>query len=87
MEENPKMKIELGSHTDARGSDAFNLKLSDKRAKASANYIVSQGIDESRIIGKGFGETQLMNEFTNGVKCSEAEHQLNRRTEYKVLEL
>lgn len=85
MKANPKMVIELGSHTDARGSDAFNLRLSDKRAKASAAYIVSQGIDEDRISGKGYGETQLINDCGNGVNCSEEEHQLNRRTEFKVL--
>jgi outer membrane protein OmpA-like peptidoglycan-associated protein/tetratricopeptide (TPR) repeat protein len=86
MQENPQMKIELGSHTDARGSDPFNLKLSDKRAKASAAYIVSQGIDEERISGKGYGETQLINSCTNGAKCSEEQHQLNRRTEFTVIE-
>lgn len=57
MNENPEMEIELGSHTDSRGSDASNLRLSDKRAKASASYIVKQGIDKSRITGKGYGET------------------------------
>ncbi len=85
MEENPKMEIELGSHTDSRGGDAFNLKLSDKRAKASAAYIVSQGISEDRISGKGYGETSIINKCGNGVKCTEAEHELNRRTEFKVI--
>ncbi len=85
MKENPNMIIELGSHTDARGSDAFNLKLSDKRAKASAEYITSQGISSDRITGKGYGETQLINQCTNGVKCSEEQHQINRRTEFKVI--
>lgn len=85
MKENPNMVIELGSHTDARGSDAFNLKLSDKRAKASAEYITSQGISADRISGKGYGETQLINQCTNGVKCSEDQHQINRRTEFKVI--
>jgi len=85
MNENPEMVIELGSHTDSRGGDAFNLKLSDKRAKASASYIVSQGIEEDRITGKGYGETQLINRCTNNVKCSESEHQLNRRTEFTIV--
>jgi outer membrane protein OmpA-like peptidoglycan-associated protein/tetratricopeptide (TPR) repeat protein len=86
MEENPSMKIELGSHTDSRGSDADNLVLSENRAKAAAEYIVSKGIAPDRITGKGYGETQLKNRCGNGVKCSEAEHQMNRRTEIKILD-
>jgi outer membrane protein OmpA-like peptidoglycan-associated protein/tetratricopeptide (TPR) repeat protein len=85
MKENPGIVIELGSHTDSRGSSQANMELSDKRAKASATYIVSQGIDESRINGKGFGETRLINKCKDGVKCSEAEHAQNRRTEFKVV--
>lgn len=87
MQENPGMKIELGSHTDARGSDESNFTLSDKRAKASAAYIVSKGIAADRITGRGYGESRLVNRCENGVKCSEAEHQLNRRTEFLVTEL
>jgi outer membrane protein OmpA-like peptidoglycan-associated protein/tetratricopeptide (TPR) repeat protein len=86
MEENPGMRIELGSHTDSRGSDADNLVLSDKRAQAAAEYIISKGIAADRITGKGYGETQLKNRCSNGVKCSEAEHQINRRTEIKILD-
>jgi outer membrane protein OmpA-like peptidoglycan-associated protein len=90
MKLNPELKIELGSHTDSRGNDAYNLSLSDKRAKASAAYIISKGISASRIKGKGYGETKL--------KVSDAEikaipkwddqekaHQLNRRTEFIVV--
>jgi outer membrane protein OmpA-like peptidoglycan-associated protein len=84
MQQYPKMEIELGSHTDARGSDASNASLSDRRAKSSAAYIVSRGIDAGRIKGKGYGETHLLNRCVNGVKCSEAEHQLNRRTEFII---
>ncbi|MTI20412.1 hypothetical protein E1176_05200, partial [Fulvivirga sp. RKSG066] len=84
MKENPGIEIELGSHTDSRGSASSNLRLSDKRAKASAQYIISQGIDESRIIGKGYGEQQLINKCSDGVPCSAEEHQLNRRTEFKI---
>jgi outer membrane protein OmpA-like peptidoglycan-associated protein/tetratricopeptide (TPR) repeat protein len=87
MRENPGMKIELGSHTDARGSDASNLSLSDRRAKASAAYIISQGISADRISGRGYGESKLVNQCGNGVKCSEADHQLNRRTEFIVVGL
>ena len=84
MQENPSLEIELGSHTDARGSASSNLRLSDKRAKASADYIVSQGIDALRIIGKGYGEATLLNRCGDGVTCSEDEHQQNRRTEFTI---
>ncbi len=84
MIENPDIIIELGSHTDSRGSDASNMTLSDKRAKSSAAYIVSKGIASDRIIGQGYGESMLVNECSNGVSCSEEMHQQNRRTEFKV---
>ncbi len=84
MNENPSIVIELGSHTDARGSDESNRILSDKRAKSSAAYIISQGILENRIKGKGYGESLLVNKCADGIKCSEPEHQQNRRTEFKV---
>ena len=85
MEQNPEIIIEVGSHTDARGSDKSNFTLSDNRAKSSAAYIVSRGIDEKRITGKGYGETMLVNKCGNNVKCSEKQHQQNRRTEFKVV--
>jgi len=84
MNEYPNLLIEAGSHTDSRGRDKYNLKLSDKRAKSTVDYIVSKGIDVSRITYKGYGETQLVNNCANGIKCSEEEHQLNRRTEFKI---
>lgn len=84
MQQYPKMEIELGSHTDARGSDASNASLSDRRAKSSAAYIVSKGIDGGRIKGKGYGESHLLNRCANGVKCTDVEHQLNRRTEFII---
>jgi outer membrane protein OmpA-like peptidoglycan-associated protein len=79
------VKVELGSHTDCRGSFAYNDRLSQHRAEAAVAYIVSKGIDPSRITAKGYGERQLLNRCADGVKCSEAEHQANRRTEVKVL--
>lgn len=82
--DNPTMKIELGSHSDARGSDQYNLDLSDKRAKAAANYIISQGIASDRLYGKGYGESLILNQCKNNVKCTEEEHQFNRRTEFKI---
>ncbi|SER02588.1 OmpA family protein [Pedobacter rhizosphaerae] len=85
MNENPTIWIELGSHTDSRGKDAYNLKLSQKRAESAVQYIISKGIDKNRITAKGYGETQLLNRCANGVECNDAEHQLNRRTEFKIV--
>jgi len=85
MTENPTIWIELGSHTDSRGKDAYNLSLSQKRAESAVAYIISKGINRNRIEAKGYGETQLLNRCANGVKCSETEHQLNRRTEFKIV--
>lgn len=82
--EHPGITVELGSHTDARGSDKYNLELSDRRAKSSRQYIVSKGVSEDAITYKGYGETELTNKCGNGVKCSEKEHEQNRRTEIKI---
>lgn len=84
LKENPGIKIELGSHTDCRASDEYNLNLSSKRASSAVNYIISKGIDPSRLSAVGYGETQPVNQCTNGVQCTEIEHQMNRRTEFKV---
>lgn len=85
LKDNPTIWIELGSHTDSRGKDAYNLNLSQKRAVSAVDYIVSRGIDKRRITARGYGETQLLNRCANGVECSVEEHQLNRRTEFKIL--
>ncbi|MFD2965421.1 MULTISPECIES: OmpA family protein [Olivibacter] len=87
MKDNPTLKIELSSHTDSRGRDKYNMTLSQKRAQAAVDYLVSRGIARDRMIAKGYGESKLLNRCVNGIKCSEAEHQLNRRTEFTVLEL
>jgi len=88
MNENPKLEIELGSHTDCRGTAKANLELSDRRAKSSANYIKARITNPDRITGKGYGESRLINhcecEGDKKVPCSEDEHQQNRRTEFKV---
>lgn len=84
LKENPTITVELGSHTDSRGTDDYNLDLSTKRAISAREYIVLQGIKESRITGKGYGESRLTNQCANGVKCSEEEHQANRRTELRI---
>lgn len=85
MKQNPSLKIELSSHTDSRGNDAYNKKLSQQRAEAAVNYLVANGIGRSRLIAKGYGETKLVNRCSNGIICSDEEHQANRRTEIKVL--
>jgi len=85
MQDNPEVKVEVGSHTDCRSSAKYNQKLSQNRANASVDYVVSQGIDRSRISGKGYGESKLLNECSDGVKCSEEQHAINRRTEMKVI--
>lgn len=84
LKDYPEVEIEIGSHTDARGNDEYNQKLSSDRAQAALNYIVSQGIDSSRITAKGYGESQLLNKCKNNIECPEEEHQQNRRTEVKV---
>jgi outer membrane protein OmpA-like peptidoglycan-associated protein len=83
MKENPVM-VELGSHTDSRGSWEYNLDLSQKRAESAVRYILMQGIDATRITAKGYGESQPVNHCTDGIPCSAREHQANRRTEFKV---
>jgi len=85
MNDYPDMIIELSSHTDSRGSDAYNQKLSQCRADAAVAYILGKGILKSRIIAVGYGETRLLNGCSNGVICTEAQHQENRRTEFKIV--
>jgi outer membrane protein OmpA-like peptidoglycan-associated protein len=87
MNDNPSWKVELGSHTDCRGSDPYNEVLSQKRSDSAVDYIISAGIFEDRIIAKGYGETMLVNHCDDGVSCSAAEHRANRRTEFKILEM
>lgn len=85
LKENATARIELSAHTDAAGNDKYNLKLSDGRAKSCFDYLVAKGIDPSRLIPKGYGETRLLNNCKDAKKCSEAENQLNRRVEVKFL--
>ncbi|MEL6142921.1 MAG: OmpA family protein, partial [Bacteroidota bacterium] len=85
LNDNADAVIELSSHTDSRGRASYNLSLSQRRAKAAADYIIAQGIKSSRVIGTGYGETKLANGCADGVNCSQAEHQINRRTEFKVI--
>ncbi len=85
MNKYPLIEVELGVHTDAKGSDIFNKNLSEKRAQASAAYIKKNITNPERISGKGYGETKLLNRCRNGVNCGEKEHAKNRRTEFKVI--
>ncbi|MFT5920948.1 MAG: peptidoglycan-associated lipoprotein [Flavobacteriales bacterium] len=85
LKDNPSIKVEISSHCDSRGSDFFNQKLSEKRAKEVTNYLVKKGIKRSLLISKGYGESMLMNNCDDNRTCSESEHQNNRRTEFKVL--
>jgi outer membrane protein OmpA-like peptidoglycan-associated protein len=85
LKDNPAVKVELGAHTDVRGSDTYNLSLSDRRAASAVQYLVDvMGISPANITSKGYGETELINYCSNGVNCPEAEHQKNRRTEIKI---
>ena len=83
LKDNPTLKLELSSHTDIRAADAYNIRLSQNRAKSAVDYIVSQGVTSDRLVAKGYGETQLV---VKNAKTEE-EHQRNRRTEIKILEL
>ncbi|MBF8150577.1 OmpA family protein [Winogradskyella sp. F6397] len=86
LRKHSEMVIKIESHTDSRGRDKYNMKLSDRRAKSTRDYIISRGIDASRIVSAiGYGESQLLNECSNGVKCSEEEHQLNRRSYFYII--
>lgn len=83
LKDNPELKIELSSHTDDRAPDDYNMRLSERRAQSAVGYIISQGIDKSRLVAKGYGETKLI--IPNAK--TEEEHQVNRRTEFKILEV
>ncbi|WP_226391270.1 OmpA family protein [Penaeicola halotolerans] len=85
--DNPDIRIELSSHTDSRGNDAYNLALSQRRAQSAVDYIISKGISADRLTARGYGETRLVNDCGNGVNCTEEQHQENRRTEFKVTEI
>ncbi|MRX68640.1 WD40-like Beta Propeller Repeat [Flavobacterium resistens] len=88
MTQYPTVVIKIESHTDSRADDQYNLDLSDRRAKATRDYIISQGIAPERIESAiGYGETQLVNNCSNGVPCTEAQHQMNRRSEFIITKM
>ncbi len=87
LKEFPQITIDVRSHTDSRGKDQYNLRLSNQRNKSTIDYIVNiGGIGRARISGKGYGESELLNGCSNGVDCSEEEHEKNRRSEFIVIE-
>lgn len=86
LKSRPNISIQVKSHTDSRGKDDYNLRLSKNRAKTTMDYIIIEGgISKDRVWGDGYGESQLINKCSNGVKCSEAEHELNRRSEFIIV--
>lgn len=85
LKEYPAMKVEIRSHTDARATDAYNLRLSESRARAAMDYIVSRGIKPDRLVARGYGESEILNGCIDGTVCADDEHQRNRRTEFKII--
>ena len=87
MKQYPKMKIDVRSHTDSRQTAEYNIGLSNRRAKATVQWLTKNGIASNRLTGKGYGESQLINNCADGVSCTEAEHQLNRRSEFIIISI
>lgn len=85
LETYPKAKIEVRSHTDSRGSDAYNLILSEKRARETTQWLIDNGIDKTRITYKAMGESELLNNCDNSTPCSNEKHAVNRRSEFKII--
>ncbi|GIZ09149.1 OmpA family protein [Flavobacterium sp. UMI-01] len=87
MMQNPTIKIDIRSHTDSRQTEAYNKKLSERRADSTKNWLIQNGIDSSRLTAKGYGESQLVNKCADGVECTEEEHQANRRSEFVIISM
>ncbi len=87
MRRYPNMRIEVRSHTDSRATTAFNQKLSENRSASVVQYLVKRGIAADRFETSGYGETQLLNECADGIECTEEQHQINRRSEFKIIKL
>lgn len=85
LAQNPGVKLEIASHTDARGTASSNQDLSDRRAQAVAEYLISKGINSSLLVANGYGEQRLKNRCADGVSCTEREHAANRRTEFRLI--
>ena len=85
LNNNPDLIIEIGSHTDSRGSYRYNNRLSQRRAEAVVRWLTDRDVDPDRLVASGYGENINVNNCSNNIPCSEREHQLNRRTEFKVI--
>jgi len=85
MNQYPDMVIELSSHTDSRGVSTYNQNLSQRRAESARNWLIDKGVDGARIQPVGYGESVILNHCTNGTRCSDDEHRVNRRTEFKMI--
>jgi outer membrane protein OmpA-like peptidoglycan-associated protein len=85
LAQNPGVKVELASHTDSQGNDTSNQDLSERRAKAVADYLITKGINSSLLVANGYGETKLLNRCKDGVSCTAREHAANRRTQFRLI--
>ena len=85
LQQNPGVKVELASHTDSQGGSASNQALSERRAKAVADYLISKGVNSSLLVANGYGETKLLNRCKDGVSCTAREHAANRRTQFRLI--
>lgn len=85
MSKYPDMVIELGSHTDSQGISSYNQKLSQKRANSTKQWLVDRGVADERIKAVGYGESVILNQCKNGVRCTDDEHRFNRRSEFKII--
>ena len=85
MKDKPHISVEISAHTDSRGSADANQELSERRARSVVNYLIGKGVNSSRLVAKGYGEARLKNRCSDGVSCTEAEHAVNRRTEFRII--
>jgi len=85
LKDNPSIQVQIGSYCDSRGSDDYNLKLSQARAESVVKFLQTNGIARNRIFPKGFGESEILNNCVNGVECTDEEHEVNRRTTFKIV--
>ncbi|HEX4887142.1 MAG TPA: OmpA family protein [Luteibaculaceae bacterium] len=86
LNNNPEWRVEIAAHTDSRGRDAYNQRLSERRAESVVNYLIARGIAPNRLVARGFGETKPTNRCVDGVNCNEIEHQANRRIEFRLID-
>lgn len=86
MEDEPNLIIRVTAHTDSRGTEKYNQWLSERRAERTVDYVTSKGISMDRISHEAFGETQLVNECEDGVRCTEDKHAKNRRSDFEIVE-